>query len=344
MNKFKVSGISFGASFIWFIICMFTIEVAEIFAMLSFFVSLVMLIVSVCFLIGGVTDYIKNNIKFTTKPKYKETDDKDFLEKANKIEQECNNNIQHFQELINKNTKDREELATTLKTKKEEKSQVDNIINNFIKQNKIKIGKGITVNMINNTIEYYANIISMEDITGVQVKCNSKIVTESNTVEERKARRGLVSTVGRATVGVALTGGMPVGAVLGLTGTKKTKSTSNTTTTQKEVNTYTVIILTNNIKNSVFSINCGDSETDAIRISNAINNACINMGMLDTKEHEVNLQMSAKLSGEIQALKDKINALDGDVKRFNKTIKDLNKQCNKQIKQLKKELKKDAIN
>ena len=343
MNKFKVSGISFGASFIWFIICMFTIEVAEIFAMLSFFVSLVMLIVSVCFLIGGVTDYIKNNIKFTTKPKYKETDDKDFLEKANKIEQECNNNIQHFQELINKNTKDREELATTLKTKKEEKSQVDNIVNNFIKQNKIKIGKGITVNMINNTIEYYANIISMEDITGVQVKCNSKIVTESNTVEERKARRGLVSTVGRATVGVALTMN-PVGAVLGLTGTKKTKGTSNTTTVQKEVNTYTVVILTNSIKNSVINIACGNSEVEAIRISNAINNACINMGMLDTKEHEVNLQMSAKLSGEIQALKDKINALDGDVKRFNKTIKDLNKQCNKQIKQLKKELKKDAIN
>lgn len=343
MNKFKVSGISFGASFIWFIICMFTIEVAETFSMLSFLISLFILVVSICFLIGGVTDYIKNNIKFTTKPKYKETDDKDFLEKANKIEQECNNNIQHFQELINKNTKDREELATTLKTKKEEKSQVDNIINNFIKQNKIKIGKGITVNMINNTIEYYANIISMEDITGVQVKCNSKIVTESNTVEERKARRGLVSTVGRATVGVALTMN-PVGAVLGLTGTKKTKGTSNTTTVQKEVNTYTVVILTNSIKNSVINIACGNSEVEAIRISNAINNACINMGMLDTKEHEVNLQMSAKLSGEIQALKDKINALDGDVKRFNKTIKDLNKQCNKQIKQLKKELKKDAIN
>lgn len=334
MNKFKVSGISFGASFIWFIICMFTIEVAEIFAMLSFFVSLVMLIVSVCFLIGGVTDYIKNNINFTTKPKYKETDDKDFLEKANKIEQECNNNIQHFQELINKNTKDREELATTLKTKKEEKSQVDNIVNNFIKQNKIKIGKGITVNMINNTIEYYANIISMEDITGVQVKCNSKVITETNTTSESKTKQGLASTVGRAMI-------CPI---LGVTGNKKTTATSNTKTIQQNDNKYTVVLLTNNIKNSVFTINCGDSETDAIRISNAINNACINMGMLDTKEHEVNLQMSAKLSGEIQALKDKINALDGDVKRFNKTIKDLNKQCNKQIKQLKKELKKDAIN
>lgn len=335
MSKFKISGVSFMASFVWFVIAIATVETTETFCVLSFLVSLVILVISICLLIGGVTDSIKNNVKFTTKPKYKETDDKDFLEKANKIEQECNNNIQHFQELINKNTKDREELVTTLKTKKDEKSQVDNIINNFIKQNKIKIGKGITVNMINNTIEYYTNIISMEDITGVQVKRNSKIVTESNTVEERKARRGLVSTVGRATVGVALTMN-PVGAVLGLTGTKKTKGTSNTTTVQKEVNTYTVVILTNSIKNSVINIACGNSEVEAVRISNAINNACINMGVLDTEEHKANLQTSAKLGGEIQALKDKISALDRDVKRFNKTIKDLNKQCNKQIKQLKK--------
>ena len=182
----------------------------------------------------------------------------------------------------------------------------------------------------------------MEDITGVQVQCNSKIVTESNTVEERKARKGLVSTVGRATVGIALTGGMPVGAVLGLTGTKKTKGKSSTTTTQKEVNTYTVIILTNSVKNSAVTITCGNSEVEAVRISNAINNACINIGTLDTEEHEANLQMSAKLGGEIQGLKDKINDLDRDIKNFNKTIKDLNKQCNKQIKQLRKELKKDA--
>ena len=188
--------------------------------------------------------------------------------------------------------------------------------------------------MINNTIEYYTNIISMEDITGVQVKCNSKVITETNTTSESKTKQGLASTVGRAMI-------CPI---LGVTGNKKTTATSNTKTIQQNDNKYTVVLLTNNIKNSVFTINCGDSETDAIRISNAINNACINMGMLDTKEHEVNLQMSAKLSGEIQALKDKINALDGDVKRFNKTIKDLNKQCNKQIKQLKKELKKDAIN
>lgn len=341
MSKFKIGGVSFMASFVWFVIAIATVETTETFCVLSFLVSLVMLVISICLLIGGVVDSIKNNVKFTTKPRFKETDSKEFLEKANKIEQECNNNTQHFQELINKNIQDKEELATTLKTKKEEKSQVDNIINNFIKENVIKVGKGVKVNMINNTIEYYSSVVKMEDITGVQVKCNSKIVTESNTVEERKARRGLVSTVGRATVGVALTMN-PVGAVLGLTGTKKTKGTSNTTTVQKEVNTYTVVILTNNIKNSVITITCGNSEVEAIRISNAINNACINMGVLDTEEHEANLQMSEKLGGEIQGLKDKINDLDRDIKNFNKTIKDLNKQCNKQIKQLRKEFKKDA--
>lgn len=336
------------ASFAWFLVFIIMLFCSAISGIdgIFMFIGYFALFCSIFCLLGGIVDLVKNkvgNIQ-AKKPKYKKSDDKYFLEKANKIEQECNNNIQHFQELININTQDKEELVTTLKTKKDEKSKVDNVINNFIKENVIKIGKGVAVNMINNTIEYYSSIISMEDITGVQVQCNSKIVTESNTVEERKARKGLVSTVGRATVGIALTGGMPVGAVLGLTGTKKTKGKSSTTTTQKEVNTYTVIILTNNIKNSVFTINCGDSETDAIRISNAINNACINIGALDTEEHEVNLQTSAKLSGEIQALKDKINALDGDIERFNKTIKDLNKQCNKQIKQLRKELKKDAIN
>lgn len=340
MSKFKISGISFGGSLVLFIISLFMIDIVETFSILSLLISLLMLVASVCLLVVGIIEHFAN----TTKPKYKEIDDKDFLEKVNKIEQECNNNIQHFQELINKNTEDKEELATTLKTKKDEKNRVDNVINSFIKENRIKIGRGITVNMINNTIEYYTNIISMEDITGVQVKCNSKIVTESNTIEERKARRGLISTVGRATVGVALTAGSPVGAVLGLTGTKKTKGTSNTTTVQKEVNTYTVVILTNSIKNSVINIACGNSEVEAVRISNAINNACINMGVLDTEEHEANLEMSTKLGEEIQVLKDKIKVLDTDIKGFNKTIKDLNKQCNKQIKQLRKELKKDAIN
>ena len=73
MNKFKVSGISFGASFIWFIICMFTIEVAETFSITSFLVSLIMLVISICLLIGGITNSINNNIKITTKPKYKES-------------------------------------------------------------------------------------------------------------------------------------------------------------------------------------------------------------------------------------------------------------------------------
>ena len=87
--------------------------------------------------------------------------------------------------------------------------------------------------MINNTIEYYSSVVKMEDITGVQVQCNSKIVTESNTVEQRKARKGLVSTVGRATVGVALVG--PAGAVLGLTGSKKTKGTIRTSRIHNDI-------------------------------------------------------------------------------------------------------------
>ena len=323
--------------FIIMLICSIITGIDGIFC----FIGIFSLIGSIVCLITGIVKLVKNkvgNIQ-AKKPKCKKSDDKYFLEKANKIEQECNNNIQHFQELININTQDKEELATTLKTKKDEKSKVDNVINNFIKENVIKIGKGVTVNMINNTIEYYSSIISMEDITGVQVQCNSKIVTESNTVEERKARKGLVSTVGRATVGIALTGGMPVGAVLGLTGSKKTKGTSSTTTTQKEVNSYTVVILTNSIKDSVVTITCGDSEVEAVRISNAINNACINIGTLDTEEHQANLQVSAKLGEEIQVLKDKIKVLNEEIKELSKNIKELNKQCNKKIKQLRKELK-----
>ena len=68
MSKFKVSGVSFGASLVWFIISMSLAEIAETFSVLSFLVSLIMLVISVCLLIGGVVDSIKNNVKFTTKP------------------------------------------------------------------------------------------------------------------------------------------------------------------------------------------------------------------------------------------------------------------------------------
>ena len=305
------------------------------------FVGMFSLFVSPLCLIYAVVEFLKSKT-VGTKNRYRKSDNKDFLEKANGIEQKYNDDIQHCQELINADTKDKEELVSTLKIKEDGKRLVDSSINKFIKENTIKIGRGLTVNMIDNTIEYYTTTIRMEDITGVQVQCNSKVVTESNTVEQRKARKGLVSTVGRATVGVALTGGMPVGAVLGLTGTKKTKGSSNTTTTQQEINTYTVVVLTSSIKNSVVTIACGNSEVEAISISNSINNACLNMGTLDTEEHEANVAMSTELGKEIQELKDKINAINKDIKGLDKSIKDLNKLCNKQIKELRKELKKDG--
>ena len=326
---------SLQASVFWFgvfvimLICSIITGIDGIFC----FIGMFGLVAGIICLVAGLIEHFAN----TTKPRYKKTDDKEFLEKASKIEEECNNNIQPLQELINKNTQDKDELVATMEAKIDEKDKVDSIINSFIEKNVIKIGKGLKVNMINDTIEYYSTIIKMEDITGVQVQCNSKIVTESNTVEQRKARKGLVSTVGRATVGAALVG--PAGAVLGLTGSKKTKGTSSTTTTQKEVNSYTVVILTNSIKDSVVTITCGDSEVEAIRINNAINNACLNIGALDTEEHQANLQVSAKLGEEIQVLKDKIKALNEEIKELSKNIKELNKQCNKKIKQLRKELK-----
>lgn len=289
----------------------------------------------VCILAGIITLVAHRDVKV----KYKKQDSEEFLAKAKEIEQQFNNDKNEFKALIDKNTNDKDNLRALLKDKEEIKKRYDSNINNFIKANKIKIGNGVVVNMVNDTIEYYNKIIRLEDVTGVQVQCNSKIITESNTVEERKARKGLVSTVGRATVGIALTGGMPVGAVLGLTGTKKTKGTSSTTTTQKEVNSYTVVILTNSIQNSVITITCGNSEVQAIQISNAINNACVNIGTIDTTEHDANLLESAKLGGEIQGLKDKIKELDKDIKNFNNTIIKLDRECKKTIKQLRKELK-----
>lgn len=300
------------------------------------FIGIFSIVGSIICLLGGVINLIAHR---DVKIKYRKRDSEEFLMKAKEVEQQFNNNKNEFKVLINKNTNDKDNLKTLLKDKEEAKKQYDNSINNFIKANKIKIGSGVFVNMVNDTIEYYNKIIKLEDITGVQVQCNSKIVTESNIVEERKARKGLVSTVGRATVGIALTGGMPVGAVLGLTGTKKTKGKSSTTTTQKEVNSYTVVILTNSIQNSVITITCGNNEIQAIQISNAINNACINIGTVDTTEHNANLSESAKLSGEIQGLKDKIKDLDRNIKNYNDTIVKLDRECKKQIKKLRKELK-----
>ena len=290
----------------------------------------------VCLLAGIVTLVAHRDVKV----KYKKSDNPEFVEKSKYIEQDFNNRKNEIKTSIDKNTYNKNQLEMELNNKKEAKKQYDTLINNFIKANKIKIGNGIAVNMVNDTIEYYNKIIKLEDITGVQVQCNSKIITESNTVEERKARKGLVSTVGRTAVGALVTAPLGgVGAVIGLTGTKKTKGTSSTTTTQKEVNSYTVVILTNSIQNSVVTITCGNSEVQAIQISNAINNACINIGTVDTTGHNANLLESAKLDGEIQGLKDKIKELDKDIKNFNNTIIKLDRECKKTIKQLRKELK-----
>ena len=341
MNKEVKKGLK--ASVVYFCIFISMVICSEITGVdgIIAYIGMFSLFASPLCLIYAFINFLKSKT-VGTENRYKKSDDKEFLEKAKEIEQKYNDDIQHCKELINVDTQDKEELATTLKIKEDGKRLVDSSINKFIKENVIKIGKGVTVNTINNTIKYNSIVISMEDITGIQVQCNSKVITESNTVEQRKARKGLVSTVGRAAVGVALTGGMPVGAVLGLTGTKKTKGTSSTTTTQKEINTYTVVILTNSIKNSVVTINCGGNEVEAIRISNSINNACVNMGTLDTEEHEANLEMSTELDKEIQVLKDKISAIDKDINGLNKSIKDLNKLCNRQIKELRKELKKDG--
>ena len=73
MNNFKVSCVSFGGSFVWFVISLFMIDIAETFAILSFLVSLIMLVISICLLIGGITNSINNNVKITTKPKHKES-------------------------------------------------------------------------------------------------------------------------------------------------------------------------------------------------------------------------------------------------------------------------------
>lgn len=329
----------FKASLCWvglFFIMIFCSVITGIDGIFAFIGASSIVLSIVCILAGIITLVAHRDVKV----KYKKQDSEEFLVKAKEIEQQFNNDKNEFKALIDKNTYNKNQLVSELNNKKEAKKQYDTLINNFIKANKIKIGNGIAVNMVNDTIEYYNKIIKLENVTGVQVQCNSKIITESNTVEERKARRGLVSTVGRTAVGALVTAPISgVGAVIGLTGTKKTKGMSSTTTTQKEVNSYTVVILTNSIQNSVVTITCGNSEVQAIQISNAINNACINIGTVDTTEHNANLLESAKLDGEIQGLKDKIKEIDKDIKNFNNTIIKLDRECKKTIKQLRKELK-----
>ena len=232
------------------------------------------------------------------------------------------------------NRQDKNKLQDELNAKIKEKKQYDTEIKNFIKANTYNIKLGTSIDMISNVLVHNSKFIKLDDIVEVQVQCNSQVITQTNTVEERKARKGLTSTVGRAAVGVALVG--PAGAVLGLTGTKKTKGRSSTTTTQKEMNTYKVIVLTSRIGDSIVSINCGSSEETALKVSNAINNACINSGTVDITNHEDNIIKSDELEFAIRDLRGEMKDLDKVYNTLKKTIKSLKQEREKEIKQLKK--------
>lgn len=306
-----------------------------------FLIGLVLLFISgLCLLVGtveGIKLLInKNRVK---NPKYKPADNEEFVAKAKAIEEDFESKIAVQQDSQNKNRTKRDELQTTLDDKNNLKKQYDSSINDFIKANTYKIKRHVTINMVNNTFTYVSKTVNLDDVTDIQVKCNSQVITQSNTSEQRKARKGLVSTVGRAAVGVALTGGNPVGAVMGLTGTKKTKGITSTTTTQKEINSYSVVVLTNAIQNSVITISCGNLESDALEVSNAINNACINSGTVDTEQHDINVNESNKLGVEIKDLQAQIKELDKENKGLTSAINMLKVERNKAIKQLKKQYK-----
>lgn len=311
------------------------------FGFIFFLIGLVLLFISgLCLLVGtveGIKLLInKNRVK---NPKYKPTDNEEFIAKAKAIEEDFESKIAVQQDSQNENRTKRDELQTTLDDKNNLKKQYDSSINDFIKANTYKIKRHVTINMVNNTFTYVSKTVNLDDVTDIQVKCNSQIITQSNTSEQRKARKGLVSTVGRAAVGVALTGGNPVGAVMGLTGTKKTKGITSTTTTQKEINSYSVVVLTNAIQNSVITISCGNLESDALEVSNAINNACINSGTVDTEQHDINVNESNKLGLEIKDLQTQIKELDKENKGLTSAINMLKVERNKAIKQLKKQYK-----
>ena len=266
----------------------------------------------------------RKEISEETLTKIKEVEDC-YCTKINEVEQ---------QQALNR--QDKNKLQDELNVKIKEKKQYDTEIKNFIKANTYNIKLGTSIDMISNVLVHNSKFIKLDDIVEVQVQCNSQVITQTNTVEERKARKGLVSTMGRAAVGVALTGGTPVGAVLGLTGTKKTIGRSSTTTTQKEMNTYKVIVLTSRIGDSIVSINCGNSEETALKVSNAINNACINAGTVDITNHEDNIIKSDELEFAIRDLRGEMKDLDKVYNTLKKTIKSLKQECEKEIKQLKK--------
>lgn len=330
----------FKASGIWFLLFVVMLIVScslGVDAIVSV-IGLFSLFASVFTFLCGVVNLIKIKIskQKTNEPKYKKKDNDEFIQQAKVIEKQFNERIQKEQLTQTTNTKTKDNLQTALDGKKHLKKQCDDIINAFLKENVYKVGR-ISINMIDGTVEYYTIKISLEEITDIQVKCNSQVITKSNTNEQRQARRGLVSTMGRAAVGTVAFG--PAGAVLGLTGKKKTKGNSSTITTQTQINNYSVIILTTDIKNSIITIPCGHSEEEALRVSNSINNAAINVGTIETDEYDAKIIESKKLMSEIKELQDQIKNLNSKNKEITKTINTLITERNKQIKQLRKQFR-----
>ena len=330
MNMFKVGGLCLLGSFISVAICFVTDFI------LLFLLSMVLFGVScICLLVGLIKMLIEK--LGVGKPNYNDKDSEEFITKAKEVEECFNNKVSDNKRQQKINREKRNDLQNDLDEKTKAKKQYDIAIKNFINSNTYKVQLGLSIDMISNVLIHNSKTVKLEEITSVQVKCNSQVITQTNTAEERKARKGLTSTVGRAAVGVALVG--PAGAVLGLTGSKKTKGKSSTTTTQKEVNSYKVIILTSNMSNPMISINCGSIEENALKVSNAINNACMNIGSVETETHENNIAKSDELEFAIKELKEKVKILDKENNELKNIINSLNKECKKAIKQLRKEMK-----
>lgn len=329
MNMFKICGLCLLGSFISIVACFITGYI------LLFLLAILLFGASCIYLLVGFVGVIKERMELR-KPLYNNKDNEEFVNKAKEIEDNFNVEIVNNEQQQSINRKKKSELQNNLDDKIKAKKQYDIAIKNFINSNTYKLQLGLSIDMIDDVLIHNSKVVKLEDITSVQVKCNSQVITQTNTAEERKARKGLVSTVGRATVGATLFG--PAGAVLGLTGSKKSKGKSSTTTTQKEVNSYKVIVLTSNMNNPMISIRCGSSEESALKISNAINNACMNIGMVETKTHEDNIFKSDELDIAIKELKDEIKVLDGEYNELKKVVNSLNKECRNVIKKLKKDM------
>ena len=330
MKAFKIGGLCLLGSFISVVACFITDYI------LLFLLAILLVGASCIYFLVGIISILKEKIELR-KPNYSSKDSEEFIAKAKEIECDFNAKIKDNEQQQSNNRQKRSEMQNELNEKVKTKKQYDIAIKNFINSNTYKLQLGLSVEMIDNVLIHNSKVVKLEDITSVQVKCNSQIITQTNTAEERKARKGIVSTVGRATVGATLFG--PAGAVLGLTGSKKSKGKSSTTTTQKEVNSYKVIVLTSNMNNPMVSISCGSSEENALKISNAINNACMNIGMVETKTHENNISKSDELEFAIKELKEKVKILDKENNELKNIINSLNKECKKAIKQLRKEMK-----